>query len=105
MSAVLSSIRRILPMLDVRLDKYYPSGTSSLLSGRNDALSLLRCEVETARIDFEVEAAAVRAGTLSWHGPRPKADAFRRSLLRFNACLLDGTIPPDLNLKTRRKPW
>ncbi len=47
-------------------------------------------------IEFDAEAAAIRAGTISWHGPRPKTESYRRSLMRYNACMLDGIIPSDV---------
>ena len=52
-----------------------------------------------ARIEFEAEASAIRTGTISWHGLRPKAESYRRSLMRYNACMLDGTIPSDVVMK------
>jgi hypothetical protein len=62
----------------------------------SEILDLLKCELEEAKIAFDQEEAAIRAGARTRARPRPAEEGFRRALVRFSRCLLDGIIPPEL---------
>jgi hypothetical protein len=63
--------------------------------GYDQVLEALKRELDEAREEFEQESNAIRAGTLSFEGARPKAERFSLALQRYHTFLLEGRLTTE----------